>query len=120
MTRLRHDADYVLSKLKATARGLPTGGAKMVERLRDLFVSHLHVLNDCDFPEPLLDDWKRIYGSLTAEGAVYRGEELVLGALDNTLDRMSEADATEIAGWLVDLKNEYEKWLSHQRATGSP
>ena len=110
MTTWSHDADYVLGKLRLGVGDLATSGGGMVERLRALCTPHLMVLSQPDFPPSLVDDWKWIHDRLTSDGPICQGDDVIRGSFDNTLDHMSEADATEVARRLVELRNDYEEF----------
>ena len=86
MAKRLHEASYVLGKLRLSVGDLATSSGGMVERLRALYVPHLMVLSSDDFPGPLREDWKWIHDRLTADGPIRRNDEVVRGAVDNTLD----------------------------------
>ena len=104
--RWPREAPYVAGKFGEVVDALATGQDRIIERMRNVCRSHLHVIGDADFPDALLPEWKDIRTRLTAVEPTGLDDER--GSFNRTLDEMSEEDAADLAQRLCDLARNYK------------
>ena len=107
------DAPYVAGKFREVVDALATGHDAIIERMRNVCQSHLHVIRDTDFPDTLLPEWKDIHTHLTAVEPT--GPDDQRGSFNRTLDEMSEEDAADLAQRLCDLARKYKDAIPPKR-----
>ena len=104
MRRWPDQAHYVQGKLRQTVDDLATGQDRIIERLRNVCVTHLAMIGEADFPEALAPTWRSIHARFTS--GTSRGSE---GKINRTLDDMSEDEAAELALQIVELWRDYKE-----------
>ena len=92
MAKRRHEASYVLQKLRSAVDDLAMGEKPLRDRVWNVFESRLVVLQSEDFPPDLRDLWDSIERTVTATGDV-DGR----GSVRNTLDRLDEQEVQRVA-----------------------
>ncbi len=93
-----HELSYANEKLHNALHSL-VGGGSVQDRLFGAFMS-FHPLQDRDFKDPeMLTRWQEIYSRLT----VIKDGDPAEGAVKNTLNRMSDEDAENLAGDILEL-----------------
>ena len=100
------DSGYALQKLELAALDLAVGPGDIRSRLKDVYINHLHVINENDFPDSLKREWKNILKALTKKGPILDADgEVFTGSVDNTLRRMWNKTGVKIAKNILELKD---------------
>lgn len=79
------DAGYALQKLELSINDLAIGAGDIRSRLRHVFMEHLHVINERDFPNELKNDWVSICKALKKKARLKMKKEKYLQAQFNVL-----------------------------------
>jgi outer membrane protein assembly factor BamB len=111
------DSGYALQKLELAVNDLATGKGNIKERLMDVFVSHLHMVKDHDFPSELREDWVSIKRDITKSGPKTDSDgKVYVGAIQNTLHNMRLKTGSEIASKIVVLAENLRVYLESKNA----
>ena len=98
------DGGYALQKLELSIIDLAIGAGDIRSRLHYVFMEHLHIINERDFPNEFKNDWSSIYKALTKKGPVINEEgKKFTGSVQHTLRGMKNKSATKIARDIVVL-----------------
>lgn len=96
-------ASYAREKLISAVHNLAEGTGTIQQRLWDAYLA-FHTLRETDFPEDLKSDWTEIHDSLTEEEPTYNDKgEPIVGKVENTLKKMSNETASELASKITSL-----------------
>ena len=100
------DLGYALQKLELAIADLATGPGDVRSRLGGVYLAHLHVLTEADFPPALRPDWKWVMSKLTRMPPLLNDDgDVVSSSVDRTLHRMRNSTGTKIAERLVELRD---------------
>ena len=106
------DAGYALQKLELSIIDLATGPGDIRSRLHYIFMNHLHVIDEHDFPNELKKDWNAIIKALTKKGPVKDEEgKIFSGSIQNTLRGMKSKTATKIANDILVISDKLRGYL---------
>lgn len=98
------NSDYALTLLEEAVFHLATFPGPITERLKPILV-RIVVLMEDDFSAELLPHWKWVWEMATQCGPVTRGEDVLKGSIDNTMDTIRRSTASKIARRLVYIRN---------------
>lgn len=99
---MRHS--YAKEKFSVAVNSLATGKGTMQDRIWNAYRS-FHTLDRNDFPDDLKGDWDKIYNTLTREEASYdKNGQVTTGKVQNTLAKISNQEASEIAELICELE----------------
>lgn len=97
-------ASYAREKINSAANALASGTGTIQQRLMDAYMQ-FHPLRTDDFPDDLKEDWDAIHAALTTEEPTYNEKnEPIVGRVENTLKKMSDEDASELATRITELQ----------------
>jgi len=104
--KMSGDPQYAFRQLDLAISDLATEPGDIRSRLRSVYMKHLHVIFESDFPGFLKPEWNAIVKALTKKGSL-RDEEgkVIISAIDRTLHRMRNKTASKIANYIVELKD---------------
>ena len=99
------DAGYALQKLELAIIDMATGPGDIKSRLEAVYFSHLHVINEKDFPDALKSQWRDIKKQLTKKGSIskslFRLRKKTLAKIANNIVILSQ----QLRGYLEDVAN---------------
>ncbi|MBN8671885.1 MAG: hypothetical protein J0L80_14430 [Chitinophagales bacterium] len=97
-------ASYAREKINSAAHALASGTGTIQKRLWDAYME-FHPLQSSDFPDDLKEDWNEIHAALTTEEPTYNEKnEPIVGRVENTLRKMSDEAASELAAKITGLQ----------------
>jgi hypothetical protein len=114
--KMSGDSNYALEKLSLAVFYLAIGQGDVRRRLKSAYMKFHPVTRD-DFPPHLRDDWDWIINQLTRFGPVNHPDgTVVIGSVDNTLNRIKNSTGAKVAEKIVSLQSELEDYVAKERA----